>query len=58
MTTPLRDLAYSVCYYTRLDFNVLNVNPCKNSSTFEVVLLVVVIAISFRILQCIRLGIS
>lgn len=33
MATPLRDLAYTVCYYTRLDFNVISVNPCKNNST-------------------------
>jgi hypothetical protein len=58
MATPLRDLAYTVCYYTRLNFSTPSVNPCKNSSTFEVVLLVVVISLSYRMLQCIRLGIS
>lgn len=56
MATPLRDLAYTVCYYTRLDFNVIKVNPCKENTSFEVILLVVIIAISFRVLQCIRLG--
>lgn len=56
MATPLRDLAYTVCYYTRLDFNVVAVNPCKANSSFEVVLLVVVIAISYRIMQCLRVG--
>jgi EXS family len=58
MATPLRDLAYTVCYYTRLDFKTPSVNPCKNNATFEVVSLVVVIALSYRMLQCIRLGIS
>lgn len=56
MATPLRDLAYTVCYYTRLDFKVISVNPCKSNSSFEVVLLVVVIAISYRIMQCLRMG--
>lgn len=56
MATPLRDLAYTACYYTRLDFRNIKVNPCKDSSSFEVVLLVVVIAISYRILQCLRMG--
>jgi hypothetical protein len=56
MATPLRDLAYTVCYFTNLNFDVVSVNPCKANSTFSVVLLVVVIAISYRIMQCIRLG--
>jgi hypothetical protein len=56
MATPLRDLAYTACYYTRLDFDVIAVNPCKNSSTFEVVLLCVLIALTYRVLQCIKLG--
>jgi len=56
MTTPLRDLAYTACYYGRLDFADPSINPCKNNTRFEVILLVVVIAISYRIMQCIRLG--
>jgi hypothetical protein len=58
LATPLRDTAYTVCYYSQLDFDNISYNPCKSSSTFEVVLLAVVIASSYRILQCIRLGIS
>lgn len=58
LSTPSRDLAYTVCYYQSLDFSDLTNNPCKNSSRFEVVALAVVIALSYRILQCIRLGIS
>lgn len=59
MTTPLRDLAYTVCYFTRLDFDASKENdnnPCKNNGAFEVVLLCVLIALSFRVMQCIRLG--
>ena len=56
MATPLRDLAYTVCYFTRLDFDVVNVNPCKDHSSFEVTMLVIVIAISYKILQTVRVG--
>ena len=58
LATPLRDTAYTVCYYTRLDFGNLADNPCRKNTTFEVVLLVIVIAFSYRILQCARLGYS
>lgn len=58
LNTPLRDLAYTVCFYTDLNFNDLVNNTCKNNSKFEVVALAGVIALSYRVLQCIRLGIS
>lgn len=56
LTTPLRDLSYTICYFTRLDFDVPSVNPCKSATTFEVALLVIIIAVSYRILQCLRMG--
>ena len=28
LTTPLRDMAYSFCYYGRLDFDDVKTNPC------------------------------
>lgn len=56
LTTPLRDLAYSICYYTRLDFDKPKQNECKDASTFEVALLVIIIAVTYRILQCLRIG--
>jgi hypothetical protein len=34
LSTPLRDLAYTFCYYTRLDFDVnsqVSNNPCKQN---------------------------
>ena len=53
----MRDVAYTVCYYARMDFDhPEKENPCAEASTFEVALLVVVVAISYRIVQCIRLG--
>jgi hypothetical protein len=57
LITPLRDISYTVCYYVRMDFSQLDGdNPCSEASTFEVALLVVLIAISYRIVQCMRLG--
>jgi hypothetical protein len=58
LITPFRDLRYTICYFNELNFDVPSVNPCKNSSSYEIVVLITTIAISFRILQCIRLGIS
>lgn len=57
MITPLRDLFYTVCYYQVLDFDNLNSNPCKDNSSFTFVMLPLVIAISYKILQSIRKGI-
>jgi hypothetical protein len=34
LTTPLRDLAYTICYFTRLDFDKPTINPCKDATTF------------------------
>jgi hypothetical protein len=56
LATPFRDLGYTVCYYTQLDFADLKSNPCSKKSAFELVLLYVVISISYRVLQCIRSG--
>jgi xenotropic and polytropic retrovirus receptor 1 len=56
MATPLRDVAYTACYYTNLNFDLISVNPCKSKNTFEVVLLVVLIVQAYRIMQCIRMG--
>jgi len=33
LSTPLRDLAYTICYYSRLDFEKVSVNPCTATST-------------------------
>ncbi len=34
LTTPLRDLSYTICYFTRLDFDKPTINPCKDATTF------------------------
>jgi hypothetical protein len=34
LATPLRDFAYTICYYNYLDFQDLKVNPCKDHYTF------------------------
>ncbi len=57
MITPLRDLFYTVCYYQTLDFDNLNYNPCSDNSSFTIVMLPLVIAITYKILQSLRKGI-
>ena len=34
LTTPLRDTAYTICYFTSLDFDKVKVNPCTSASAF------------------------
>lgn len=55
MATPLKDFSYTVCYYTEIDF-ATDQNPCNDVNRVSVVLIVVVAALSYRILQCIRQG--
>ncbi len=56
LITPFRDLSYTICYYNQLDFDKPSVNPCKANSSFAFIMLPVVIAIGYRILQCFRMG--
>ncbi len=56
LVTPFRDLSYTICYYNQLDFSNPSVNPCKDNSSFTFVMLPVVVAVGYRILQCIRMG--
>lgn len=58
LITPFRDLRYTICYYTELNFDLPKINSCRNNASFEIVVLITAIAISYRILQCIRLGYS
>ena len=58
LITPFRDLRYTICYFSELNFDLPKVNSCKNNSSFEIVVMITAIAISYRILQCIRLGYS
>ena len=55
LITPLKDFAYTVCYYTEIDFST-NINPCTSNTKVEVVLIVAIIAFGYRMLQCIRQG--
>jgi EXS family len=57
MITPLRDLFYTVCYYQVQDFTNIN-NSCQDNSSFTILMLPLVIAISYKILQSIRKGID
>lgn len=56
MVTPLRDLAYTICYFTSLDFDVIHNNPCKDQSSFQTAIIVVVTVFSIKILQTLRMG--
>lgn len=55
MVTPVKDFAYTICYYKDVDFSKTD-NPCKDSNIASVVLIVAVGALSFRMIQCIRQG--
>lgn len=55
MATPLKDFSYTICYYTEINFDS-NDNPCNDANRVSVVLIVVVSALSYRIIQCIRQG--
>lgn len=55
MVTPVKDFAYTICYYKDVDFSKTD-NPCKDSNIASVVLIVAVGALSFRMIQCMRQG--
>ena len=55
MVVPLKDFSYTVCYYTEMNFQSTE-NPCNETNRISVVLIVVVSALSYRIIQCIRQG--
>ncbi len=55
MVTPVKDFAYTICYYKDIDFSKTD-NPCKDSNIASVVLIVAVGALSFRMIQCMRQG--
>ncbi len=56
LATPLRDFAYTICYYNELDFNNLADNRCNNKNRAEIILIVGLVAYSYRIMQCMRQG--
>jgi EXS family len=58
LITPFRDLRYTICYYNELDFDLPKVNSCKSNTSFEIVVSITIIGLSYRILQCMRLGYS
>jgi hypothetical protein len=55
LVNPLKDFAYTICYYTVLDLrNSTSSSQCSGS--IEVVFATACIALVLRILQCIKLG--
>lgn len=55
LITPLKDFAYTICYYTQIDFTTTS-NPCILKNRADVVLVVALIAYSLRMLQCMKQG--
>lgn len=55
LVTPLKDFAYTICYYKDIDFTSSK-NPCSSNERADVVIVVALIAYSLRILQCFRQG--
>ncbi len=55
MAVPLKDLEYTICYYTELDFKS-SYNICQDASRVSTVLIVAVSVCSMRIIQCMRQG--
>lgn len=55
MAVPLKDLEYTICYYTQLDYTS-DYNVCQDSNRISTVLIVAVSVCSIRIIQCIRQG--
>jgi hypothetical protein len=55
LVTPLKDFAYTICYYKDIDFSTSE-NPCNSTDRADVVLTVAIIAYSLRTLQCLRQG--
>lgn len=59
LVTPLKDFAYTICYYTQLDLNAETDptdNYCSSVTRIEIVFVVGAIAYSYRMIQCIRQG--
>jgi len=59
LVTPFEDLAYTICYYTKIDFSnpdfIGETNPCR-SSTRIAVFVFACITFGYRISQCLRQG--
>lgn len=55
MAVPLKDLEYTICYYTELDFKSSN-NVCQDASRISTVLVVAVSVCCIRMIQCMRQG--
>lgn len=55
LVSPLKDLTYTICYYTRLDLKH-GTTSSECSSSIEVVFVTGCIALVMRMLQCMRLG--
>jgi hypothetical protein len=59
LITPLKDLAYTICYYEYLiggSHADQSYSECSSASRIEVVFVVGAIFLSFRMLQCMRQG--
>lgn len=54
LVNPLKDFAYTICYYTQLDLQSTSNSRC--SSAIEVVFVAGCIALIMRMLQCFRVG--
>lgn len=52
-SVPLKDLQYTICYYTTLNFEKDD-GSCKDHKQYSSVLIVVVLGLSMAILQCFR----
>lgn len=59
LVTPLKDMAYTICYYRHLIIEKeadLSSSQCGSNSRIEIVFVVGAVAFSLRILQCFRQG--
>lgn len=57
LVSPLKDLAYTICYFTQLDLQDISAkNTCSDSSRPYVVFLFGAICYSLRAIQCLRQG--
>lgn len=55
LVNPLRDMAYTACYYTQLDLKN-STSSAKCSNSVEVLFVAGCIALIMRVLQCIKVG--
>ena len=56
MALPLKDLSYTVCFYTQLDFSSNSSTLCSDGNRASAVLVTAIVASSMRAIQCMRQG--